>query len=309
MILKLSPDPSSIEKAAQLIKAGELVAFPTETVYGLGASIFQPEAILQIFRVKGRPQDNPLIAHLGNLDQVEQVAKEIPNDFYRLATAFLPGPLTIVLKRQETIPSIVSGGGDTLAVRLPSHPVAIELIHRCGFPLVAPSANLSGKPSSTTADHVIEDFTGKIAAVLDGGPCEIGLESTVISLCAKAPLLLRPGMISQEDIEAILGKPLTFPSAGDFQRPESPGMKYRHYAPEAPVYLFPTQKDLDRHLATYPNRKRGIFCPQPETLYALLRSFDLEGCEEICLLCDPLVQKNPALMNRILKAAGKTCLC
>ena len=206
---RLSPD--QLQRAADLLKAGHLVAFPTETVYGLGAPIFSPEAIQSIFKVKGRPADNPLIAHVSSVEQVSRIALEIPEAFYRLAEVFFPGPLTVVLKRRPDVPSIVSAGLETIAVRMPSHPIALKLISLVDEPLVAPSANLSGMPSSTQAEHVLDDFDGKIAAVVDGGKTEIGIESTVINLLGETPILLRPGSISKEALEKVLGYPIFLP--------------------------------------------------------------------------------------------------
>ncbi len=291
--------PDQITLAAEILQKGELVAFPTETVYGLGAPIFNPEAIRKIYLAKGRPSDNPLIAHISSLDQLPQIAREIPSEFYLLANAFFPGPLTVVLKRHPSVPSIVSGGLDTIAVRMPSHPIAQQLIKAVGQPIVAPSANLSGKPSSTTAQHVIADFEGKIGAVIDGGPTEYGVESTVVSLISE-PCLLRLGAIPKAEIEQILG-PLgeaTYPGMRS-----SPGTRYRHYAPEAEIKLFIDQHEMETHLKKHPHLRRWI---NPEitvtNLYALLRQADDEKYEEIVIYCSPEMQLNPVLMDRLLKA-------
>ena len=214
---------SQIEEAVSLLRMGKIIAFPTETVYGLGASIFQPNAISEIFKVKGRPQDNPLIAHVSNLEQVELIAQEIPPTFYDLADRFFPGPLTVVLKKRECVPPIVSAGLQSIALRMPSHRIARKLIESLGEPIVAPSANISGTPSSTRCEHVVEDFKGKIAGVIDGGPAVYGIESTVISLIDDIPVLLRPGAVSLEQLEEVIGKPLLTPSALDLSTPLSPG--------------------------------------------------------------------------------------
>jgi L-threonylcarbamoyladenylate synthase len=292
--------PSQISLAAELLLKGELVAFPTETVYGLGAPIFQPEAIAKIYTAKGRPSDNPLIAHIASLSQVEQIARDIPPEFFRLAEQFFPGPLTIVLKKHPSVPAIVSGGLETIALRMPSHPLAQALIAAVGQPLVAPSANLSGKPSSTTAQHVRADFK-EIGAVIDGGETEYGIESTVVSL-VYTPCLLRPGAISKEAIEKVLGQQLH--EAAPHDRLSSPGTRYRHYAPEAQVKLFTRQDELERYLQEAPERRRLLISNiQSVNLYSLLRQADEEKQEEIVIFCDEQTVQNLALMDRLHKAA------
>ncbi len=294
--------PDQIQIAVELLKKGELVAFPTETVYGLGASIFNPGAIAKIYSAKGRPSDNPLIAHIASLDQVRQIACEIPEDFYRLAEAFFPGPLTVVLKKHPQVPSIVSGGLETIAIRMPNHPIARQLILSVGEPLVAPSANLSGKPSSTTAQHVIDDFEGKIGAVIDGGKTVYGIESTVISLIS-TPCLLRPGAVSKEAIEKVLGKEIR---TGAFEEKlSSPGTRYRHYAPKATLKLFTCKDELDRYLNTSPHAKRLILDEiKTADLYAMLRKADDEKYEEIILYCSPAMTQESALMDRLQRASS-----
>jgi L-threonylcarbamoyladenylate synthase len=295
-------DPDQIPLAAQILLQGELVAFPTETVYGLGAPIFRPEPISKIYIAKGRPSDNPLIAHVASLAQVEQIARDIPPEFYLLAKAFFPGPLTIVLKKHPSVPPIVSGGLDTIAVRMPSHPVALALIEAVGQPLVAPSANLSGKPSSTTAQHVRTDFEGKIGAVIDGGETQYGMESTVISLVADTPRLLRLGALSPEEIEKVLGRELREASMED--KLSSPGTRYRHYAPSARVKLFTSPSELDLYLKTAPAQSRLILSKlQSASLYALLRQADDEKKDEILILCDAEMLQDRALMDRLHKAS------
>lgn len=296
---RLSPD--QIALAAEYLQKGELVAFPTETVYGLGAPIFNPEAIAKIYHAKGRPSDNPLIAHISSLDQIHQIARDISSEFFLLAKAFFPGPLTVVLKKHPAVPSIVSGGLDTIAVRMPSHPIAQQLITVVGQPIVAPSANLSGKPSSTTAEHVINDFEGKIQAVIDGGATEHGIESTVISLVAE-PCLLRLGAIPKAQIEQVLRMPLR--EATQASQLSSPGTRYRHYAPEARIKLFESQHDMEAYLRDQPNLRRLI---NPKitlaNLYAVLRQADEEKYEEIVLFCHSEIRLNEALVDRLLKAS------
>jgi len=286
--------PQEIQEAAELLKKGELIAFPTETVYGLGAPVFQPLAVAKIFETKGRPADNPLIVHLSNLEQLKRVAVDIPPDFYKLAAKFFPGPLTVVLKRHPSVPSLVSAGMNTIAVRMPSHPIAHALIDAVGEPLVAPSANLSGKPSSTSVEHVCEDFEGIISGVIDGGSTQFGIESTVISLLSDPPVILRPGTITQEAIEAVLQKPIREKSAIDAIL--SPGMKYRHYAPHASVKL--VMQEPEAH-----PKRLIVHHVSAEILYEILRKADREGYEEIIIVCDQKIVKDKALMNRLMHAA------
>jgi L-threonylcarbamoyladenylate synthase len=301
-----------VECAAHLMKQGKLVAFPTETVYGLGAPIFHPEAVASIFKVKGRPADNPLIAHIACVEQVECIAVDIPDPFYVLANAFFPGPLTVVLKRHAKVPAIVSAGLDSIALRMPSHPIALKLIALVGEPLVAPSANLSGKPSATQAGHVLEDFDGQIAAVIDGGKTQFGIESTVISLLDKTPVLLRPGSIAKEQIEEVLKTHVSTQPVGPIR---SPGMKYRHYAPKAPIRLFDTFDALKKYILAQPAQRMVLSMrPLPEKwdnsyvlsaceFYSLLRFSDQEQMQEIVVLCDEELRSQTALMNRLLHSS------
>jgi L-threonylcarbamoyladenylate synthase len=237
-------DPERIEDeqllpAAKALRHGQLVAFPTETVYGLGANANDPAAVARIFAVKGRPPDNPLIVHLADPDQLSSVARDIPPLALRLLDAFAPGPLTLVLPRAATVPDIVTAGLDTVAVRFPAHPVARRLLQLARVPVAAPSANRSGLPSPTRAWHVLEDLGDRIAFLIDGGPCQYGLESTVLDLSTGRPVILRPGSITAADIAAVAGLPVpTEPTADDADAPRSPGMKYRHYAPRARVLVF-----------------------------------------------------------------------
>lgn len=313
-----------LERAAELLKQGEIVSFPTETVYGLGACIFLPQAIEKIFIAKGRPSDNPLIAHINHFSQVEQIAKNIPEDFYLLYKAFFPGPLTVVLEKTDAVPSIVSAGLPSIAFRMPAHPIALKLIELVGQPLVAPSANLSGKPSSTDYKHVQHDFEGKIAAIVQGSSSEIGIESTVISLLGEKPVILRPGHITKEQIEKILGKEVGLAKMSkEHSGPVmSPGMKYRHYAPEAKVLLFYSLKEVEDHLEKSAFLAKRLFLSSSEpikhikdcayfplsakTLYAALRHADAEKVSEVLVLVDGDILHNSALMNRLVKAAENT---
>ncbi len=305
-------DKSEIKSAAKILREGGIIAFPTETVYGLGASLFQEEAIRRIYRVKGRPQDNPLIVHLSDLSEIHRVAIDIPEAFYLLAGRFWPGPLTFVLKRHPLVPASVSAGLDTIAVRLPAHPLARLLIAEVGAPLAAPSANLSGRPSATEIGHVVEDFEGLIEGAIDGSFAEIGVESTVITLLETPPILLRPGSISKQELEDVLGYSIRLKTAQD--RVVSPGMKYRHYAPKVPVFLVYTRQDLERMSLekALVLCREDVFLPShvkrsvlsTKTLYALFRKAEQEY-ESIVVFCDSITQGNAALMNRLLHAALK----
>ena len=234
-----APETASI--AADLIQKGELVAIPTETVYGLGANGLDEEAVAKIFQAKGRPQDNPLILHICGPEQIELFCHHIPQSAYDLADAFWPGPLPLVLPARDVVPRRTTGGLDTVAVRCPDNAVTREIIRLSGVPIAAPSANISGKPSTTTAQHVLHDHDGKIAAIVDGGPCRVGVESTIVDLTEERPRLLRPGGIGPEHLLTVLGdlvvdKAVTAPIDKDAVV-KAPGMKYRHYAPAEPVVI------------------------------------------------------------------------
>ena len=236
-----SADPATPDRAAELIKNGELVAIPTETVYGLGANGLDPDAVAKIFAVKGRPQDNPLILHVTDVSQIGLFCHSIPQSAYALAEAFWPGPLTMVLPARECVPRCTTAGLPTVAVRCPDHDVTRQIIRLAGVPIAAPSANLSGKPSTTTAEHVLHDHDGRIPAIVDGGPCRVGLESTIVDLTEDKPRLLRPGGITPEQLVEVLGE-LVVDKAVTAQIDrdavvKAPGMKYRHYAPDADVII------------------------------------------------------------------------
>ncbi len=235
------PDETTLVEAAKIIRRGGLVAFPTETVYGLGADAYNREAVKRIFKAKNRPMDNPLIVHICRLEWLEMVARKAPNEAYMVAERLWPGPVTLVLWKSETIPGEVTAGLPKIAVRFPSHPVAAGLIERSVVPIAAPSANLAGRPSPTTAQHVIQDLYGRIELILDGGETLFGVESTIIDLTTEPPKLLRPGPIPTEDIERVLGIRISIPDyargLSEAKIAESPGTKYRHYAPETPLKL------------------------------------------------------------------------
>ena len=252
--------PENIIKTAEILKKGGLAAIPTETVYGLAADALNGEAVAKIFAAKGRPMDNPLIVHVAEFEDIERFAlvREIPEAAKKLAKVFWPGPLTIIMKKGYVIPDEVSAGLDTVAIRLPSHPSARAIIKAADTPLAAPSANLSGSPSPTTAQHVMNDMDGKIDAVFDGGACGVGVESTVITLAQGTPRLLRPGKVTLEELREVLGE-VELDSAvlnklKDGQKAASPGMKYKHYAPKANVILL---KCTDDEFINYVNRCGG----------------------------------------------------
>lgn len=243
----LLPQEATYTMAAEILKNGGLVAFPTETVYGLGANALDPDAVLSIFTAKGRPADNPLIVHIHDRNQLEPLC-EVPDRALPLMDAFWPGPLTILCNRKPVIPDQVTAGLPTVAVRMPSHPVARILLQTCNLPVAAPSANTSGRPSPTTAAHVMEDMNGKIPLIIDGGMCDVGVESTVLDLCHGDPVILRPGGITREMIADVLNCEVSV--AGSVLRPLrenetalSPGMRYRHYAPHAIVTLVQGPED------------------------------------------------------------------
>jgi L-threonylcarbamoyladenylate synthase len=236
------PDPATIDMAAAVIRAGGLVAFPTETVYGLGANALDPVAARRIFAAKERPSSDPLIVHIADMEQLAQVAAAVPELARRLTARFWPGPLTLVLPRQAVVPNDVTAGGESVAVRMPSHPVALALIRAARTPIAAPSANRFSRPSPTTAQHVLDDLHGRVEIVLDGGPTEIGLESTVLSLLGKTPLVLRPGGLSLEELREVVPdvamRQLTRNVEASGEVLASPGMLTKHYAPRVPLLVF-----------------------------------------------------------------------
>lgn len=234
-MIRLGTDPADLERAASWLREGHLVALPTETVYGLGADASNRHAVRAIFAAKGRPVDHPVIVHLPDRGAIDAWAREVPVAARRLAEAFWPGPLTLVLKRAATVDPVITGGQDTVGLRVPGHPVALALLRCFGGALAAPSANRFGHVSPTTADHVVDEFGGEVAAVIDGGACEVGLESTIIDLSGESPKLLRPGMIPVSELEAVLGSALD--EADEDEGPKASGRLPSHYAPEAPVQV------------------------------------------------------------------------
>jgi L-threonylcarbamoyladenylate synthase len=332
VIIKISPSSPEAEKiaaAARVIRAGGLVAFPTETVYGLGADAFNEKAIGRIYAVKGRPADNPLIVHLDDFDQVSQVAASFPSPAQTLCSRFWPGPLTVILPCLPALPGIVSAGLQTVAVRIPAHNIARALIRAAGTPIVAPSANLSGRPSPTRAAHVREDLAGLIEMIIDGGKTRIGMESTVLDFTAPHPVILRPGGITARAIEAVIGPVgLAFPAEAD-TKPKAPGMKYRHYSPRTPLILAPEENFrawIQERVGQEAGRKVAVitFHPGPayegclcldgglaprtaaHRLFAIFRDLDQAGMDLI--IAEPYpAGKGLALMvnDRLQKAAGR----
>ncbi len=310
----LTTDP---HEAARFIQRGEVVAFPTETVYGLGADIFNESAIGKVFAAKGRPSDNPLIAHVSHYEQIAQLAAWIPNDAQKLIDAFFPAPLTLVLPKHERVPLLASAGLPTIGVRMPRHELAREFIAACGTPLVAPSANLSGSPSPTTWQAVAADLTGRIACILQGTPTDIGLESTVVDCTGDVPVVLRAGGVTLEQLQAVV--PATRKAeAADLYQPKSPGLKYRHYAPRAMVVIASEASELEGNaqaawIGLHAPRSTGWQvlrqCADVNAyaheLFAFFRECDAQGVQTIYCEAVAEVGLGVALMDRIRRAAHR----
>lgn len=326
--------PDELDKAAAFLRMGHCVAFPTETVYGLGANALDPQAVASIFSAKGRPQDNPLIVHCASQEQVLSLVGEADADVLALMERFWPGPLTLVLPRTDKIPPEVSAGLDTVAVRVPSHPLALKLIELTGLPLAAPSANLSGRPSPTTAAHVLADLCGRIRAVVDGGETGWGVESTVLDCTTKPFRLLRPGGVTLEELQevtAVVVDPGVYGQLEPGSVPRSPGMKYRHYAPKAHVILV-VGDGARRHIQTLAReyaaegKKVGVMAPREHcphyqefitldmgsrndlleisaNLYRLLREADEFGLDVLLVEGISEAGLGMAVMNRLRRAA------
>ena len=325
-------DESQIAQAAAILRAGGLLGIPTETVYGLGASGLDSEAVERIFQAKGRPQDNPLILHIPSADWLEKYCKGIPPAAYALAERFWPGPLTMVLRRAEMVPDVVTAGLDTVGMRCPAHSLCRTVIAAAGVPVAAPSGNTSGRPSPTTAEEMLQDMDGKIDAILDGGPCAVGVESTIVDLTGETPRLLRPGGITLEQLESVLGH-VTVDAAVTEQlkkgeRPRAPGMKYRHYAPKAPVTVVtgePAQSAA--YIAAHACAGDGVLCfdeyahlfpgctvervgsaerpeEQARHVFGALRRFDGTAVSAIWAQCPHSEGMGLAVANRLNKAAG-----
>ena len=324
---------AALKEASDLLNNGELVAFPTETVYGLGGNAYDPDAAKKIYAAKGRPSDNPLIVHISHIDMMDDLVEELTPLCRRLAFEFWPGPLTMILPKSDKVPYETTGGLDTVAVRMPAHAVALDLIDEAGIPIAAPSANLSGKPSPTRGEHVYHDLNGRIPMVLDGGEVEIGLESTIIDLSRPEPVILRPGRITYDDIKPFAPrlKGNYGISAADINKPKAPGMKYKHYAPDGDVNYLPegeegvcTVKSAKGKIALLVSAERWSELQQevsPDFLFVLgrrnhldevahnlfhaFRECDREEIDTIFIEAFPDLGLGEALMNRIEKAAHK----
>ena len=334
LLLKAN-EQEDVQRAGEILRRGGIVAIPTETVYGLAADATSGQAVSKIFEAKGRPQDNPLIVHIASLEDLPPLVEQVPPMAEKLAQSFWPGPLTMVFRKSPRVPQEITAGLETVAIRMPQHPAARDVIRAAGVPLAAPSANRSGKPSPTTAAHVMEDMKGRIEAVLDGGECSVGVESTVVDMTGDVPRILRPGAITQKQLKRVLGKNVeideaVFHEVAPGQPVRSPGMKYRHYAPKAPVLLFvgapdvtarAIEQEMQPHDAVLcfdeyhdfyddekgPVRTYGPSCDkqaQGQQLFAALRDLDATSCQRILAQAPRPFGEGLAVSNRIHKAAG-----
>lgn len=334
-----SIDENIINEAGNIIKSGGLVAFPTETVYGLGGDGLNPKSSKKIYEAKGRPSDNPLIIHIAEFDDIYKITKNIPAVAITLAKMYWPGPLTMIFEKADIVPYETTGGLDTVAVRFPSHPIARDFIKAAGGYVAAPSANLSGRPSPTTALHVRDDMDGRIDMIIDGGPCDIGLESTIIDCTSEVPMLLRPGFVSYEMLEEVLNKVDKDPAVfgGDVNaKPKAPGMKYRHYAPKGSLVIVSGAEEkvceyiVDKINSKEPSVRIGVITCSDKVsyykdadyvanigergdekaiaarLFDILRKFDDESVDMIFSEEFDTPQLGMAIMNRLIKAAGHT---
>ncbi len=329
--LRLSTSDDDLRRAGGIIRAGGLVAFPTETVYGLGADALNAEAVASVYEAKGRPSDNPMIVHIADATDLYSLIKGgrsgISAEASKLITNLWPGPLTMVFHKSPGVPNVTTGGLDTVAVRMPSNPTARRLIREAGRPIAAPSANLSGKPSPTTAEDVLEDMEGRINAVVMGEQCDVGIESTVLDLTGDFPQILRPGFITREKLSEVLGRKVYYdPSLlkmpediedGEEFKPKSPGMKYKHYSPEAKVRIieggdeefFFRAKEIGLE-AKSRGEKVAILDYGSDAgkaarkLFADLRELDRQGCDLILIRALPSIGFGFSVMNRMLKSAG-----
>ncbi len=324
-----------LDRAAELLRDGGLVGIPTETVYGLGANGLNPEAVANIFLAKGRPQDNPLILHIPEAGWLERYCENIPDTTYCLAEQFWPGPMTMILPRKALVPDVVTASLDTVGMRCPAHPLCRAVIERADVPIAAPSGNTSGRPSPTNAADMLEDMNGKIDAILDGGPCAVGVESTIIDLTCQPPRLLRPGGITLEQLQSVLGEVAVDPAVtrlmGAGEKPRAPGMKYRHYAPKAPVTVVTGDPAASAaYIYEHAGAQDGIICfeefvplcqgngqrvvlnlgpssdkgEQARHVFAALRKFDHTSVTAIWAQCPDVSGIGLAIANRLNKAAG-----
>lgn len=322
-----------IDEAAEIIRQGGLLAIPTETVYGLGANGLDPQAVEKIFQAKGRPQDNPLILHIPDDSWLEHYCHDVPQRAYELAAAFWPGPLTLILKAKDNVPRVTTGGLDTVGMRCPQHRATRAVIRKAGVPVSAPSANTSGKPSCTTVADCIQDMDGKIDGIMDGGPCTVGVESTIVDLTCEPPQLLRPGGLPLEEIEEVLGVKLKVDKAvlgllEQGEKPRAPGMAYRHYAPKAPVTVVEGEPARTAaYIASHSTEQTGVICfeeylplfsglevqslgpaedkgEHARRVFDALRHFDDTDVTEILAQCPDPAGLGLAVGNRLKKAAG-----
>ncbi len=333
-LIKLTANSTAAEyeKAACLLKDGQVVGIPTETVYGLAGNAYSPEAVSRIFEAKGRPQDNPLIVHISQFSEIFDLVSGVPEAAYKLAEAFWPGPLTMILPKSDKVPLCVTGGLDTVAVRCPKHPVANMLIKATGLPLAAPSANLSGKPSPTTAEHVYKDLNGRIPMIIDGGECDEGVESTVITLATPVPKLLRPGNVTLKELKSVLGEVIVDDAVlnplKEGEKVSSPGMKYKHYSPDANVIVVKgsyesfvsfvnANSDENTYAMVFKGEGEGLKCKTLEYgmgnsykglsnhLFGALRYLDEINAKRCFVRCpDDKNEDNLAVLNRLLRAAA-----
>ncbi|MBQ7148198.1 MAG: threonylcarbamoyl-AMP synthase [Pseudobutyrivibrio sp.] len=344
-IMDVSTEPMNmdyIKEASEILRNGGLVAFPTETVYGLGGDATDKESSKKIYAAKGRPSDNPLIVHIAKFSQLEDISKDLPDNAKKLADAFWPGPLTMVVNKNEVIPYETTGGLDTVAVRMPNNPVALALIEESGCMIAAPSANTSGRPSPTKASHVYEDLSGKIEAILDGGSVDIGLESTIVDLTEDVVTILRPGYINMDMLKEVVGEVRMDPGivyndkgTTSGARPKAPGMRYKHYAPKGDLTIISGEEDIVvatinqmTKEALDKGQRVGIIATSESAdrykdgqvlvigdradegsiahnLYDILRQFDEIGVDVIYSESFATPKMGQAIMNRLLKAAGQ----
>ena len=335
-------DEEKLRAAGAILQQGGLVAFPTETVYGLGGDALNPSSSQKIYAAKGRPSDNPLIVHIYRFEDIYKITKEVPEEARKIADAFWPGPLTMIVWKSDAVPMATTGGMDTVAVRMPNHPVALDLIRKSGCLIAAPSANTSGRPSPTEASHVAEDLSGRIAMILDGGPVGIGIESTIIDLTETKPMVLRPGYITPQMLSEVLGEEVIIDpgiiAADDTRKPKAPGMKYKHYAPKADMVIVDGSSAavISRINALVhekqENGKKVAVIATEETrssyhadvilsmgsrsnedaiaqhLYKILRECDELHVDAIYSESFQTPRIGQAIMNRLLKAAGHTVI-
>ena len=325
---------NELDKQAQLLREGKTVIFPTETVYGLGANALDEQAVKKIYEAKGRPSDNPLIVHIYKKEEVYELAKDISKKAEDVMQRFWPGPITLILNKKNIVPYKTSGGLDTVAIRMPSHKIAREIIRMAGIPIAAPSANISGRPSPTKAEHVYEEMNERVDGIVLGGDCDFGLESTVVDFTSEIPMILRPGSITKEDLEKVIGNVILDPSLEkkeDNKKAKAPGMKYTHYSPNADVYIVSGKKEdvfqkinnlvvenqekglkvgvmcLSQNKKMYSGEVIGLGNTLEEiarTLFDVLREMDKIGVDRVYSEAFTTEGLGQAIMNRLVKSAG-----